>query len=706
MEGKPADGGDGFSDFIGFDGVFFSWKSESLQVMAHGGYDFMLSLATKAAAFSWWAVKSMVAVEYSSNSFRRSISVVRCLHRGKPALRISEKCSSGKLFFVVVPSLSVSGDWNEFLKLLQDLVMVRPSDPPKLIRRSFAEVVALKGLPKSGRCSSTVVDGVEMIEVFDEGVSERLDFLSKGLVLRFSEPQAVVWEAFRVWAHRQWGIPVSATFLSLGDDLWFLACGSISEVNRILELKRWSFGDVRIQMDTWIKMAGRSNVTVESGFAWVIARGIPLHLRSPDLFRQLGDFCGGFLCAEDGLNLSSIRLKVKVGGVIPDEVPLCHGCEVFPIRLEPDGWIPVARHGVKDSFVNSWKSKGVGFAVQKGSVDETTSSEFPSSSSEAEVSELAQISELDLDAPKAEKTRRRVCVRNCTFSEEKSLSLEVVGQMSEIETSQIANGVEVPFVGLKLDQLGHLVISSSSQRKDKQLGFILETMTTWTLPDNVGLSFSPIPYTFLALGLKNNDLCLFKMSSVQDEGCSPLSALNLFKPGVVLGWSTCSVSSELGEGDDSRVAAFTLEVSSLELFPCSEVVLEEEVEGQEDDGRRMCQSEKAVQEAELETSVRTVARIIQLELNGSLEEGEIAASTTCKEVIRRREKSVRLSRSERELKKLGVLSSPGSAPSYSGRQNRVLFGVWWALAAGIGQLNLLTELLGVLLPVGMSRWLR
>ncbi|CAN1158043.1 hypothetical protein LINPERHAP2_LOCUS21910 [Linum perenne] len=569
--------------------------------------------------------------EYSTNSFRRSISVVRCLHRGKPALKISEKCSSGKLFFVVIPSLSVSGDWTEFLKLLQDLVVVRSSDPPKLLSRSFAKVVALKGLPKSGRCSSTVVDGVEMIKVFDEGVSKRLDFLSKGLVLRFSEPQAVVWEAFRVWAHRQWGIPVSATFLSLGDDLWFLACGSILEVNRILAHKRWSFGDVRIQMDTWIKMAGRSNVTLESGFAWVTARGIPLHLRSPDLFRQLGDFCGGFLCAEDGLNLSSIRLKVKVGGVIPDEVPLCHGCEVFPIRLEPDGWIPVPRHGVKDSFVKSWKSKGVGFAVQKGSVDESTSSEFPSSSSEAEVLELAQMSELDLDAPKAEKTRRRVCVRDCTYSEDKSLSLEVVGQMSEIETSQIANVVEVPFVGLKLDQLGHLVISSSSQRKDKELGFILEKMTTWVLPDSVGLSFSPIPYTYLALGLRNNDLCLFKRSSVQDEGCSPLSTLNLFKPDAVLGWSTCSVSSEMGEGDDSRVVEITSEVSPLELFPCSEVFLEEEVEGHED-GRWMCHSEKAVQEAELETSVRTVARIIQLELNGSLEEGEIAASTTCKEV--------------------------------------------------------------------------
>ncbi|CAN1767293.1 hypothetical protein LINPERHAP1_LOCUS10212 [Linum perenne] len=117
-------------------------------------------------------------------------------------------------------------------------------------------------------------------------------------------------------------------------------------------------------MDAWIKTAGRSRVGVESGSAWLTARFIPLHLRSADLFRQLGAFCGGFLAAEDGFCLSSVRLKVKVRGVIPDEVPLCFGKEVFPIRLEPDGVAPVAPHGSKESFVKGWKSKGVGFSLQ------------------------------------------------------------------------------------------------------------------------------------------------------------------------------------------------------------------------------------------------------------------------------------------------------------------------------------------------------
>ncbi|CAN1148933.1 hypothetical protein LINPERHAP2_LOCUS16767, partial [Linum perenne] len=89
--------------------------------------------------------------------------------------------------------------------------------------------------------------------------------------------------------------------------------------------------------------------------------------------------------------------ELKVGGVIPDELSLCHGSEVFPIRRELEVWIPVARHGAKDSFVKSWKSKVVGFAAQKGPADETRSEVGKGDASRDVVSELtSKVSHLEI----------------------------------------------------------------------------------------------------------------------------------------------------------------------------------------------------------------------------------------------------------------------------------------------------------------------
>ncbi|CAN1825261.1 hypothetical protein LINPERHAP1_LOCUS31100 [Linum perenne] len=82
-----------------------------------------------------------------------------------------------------------------------------------------------------------------------------------------------------------------------------------------------------------------------------------------DLFRQLGECCGGFISAEDGASLSSIRWKIKGGSLIPDEILICHGSEVFPVRLEAESLSPLSGHGDKLSFFSDWRAKGKGFRV-------------------------------------------------------------------------------------------------------------------------------------------------------------------------------------------------------------------------------------------------------------------------------------------------------------------------------------------------------
>ncbi|CAN1156932.1 hypothetical protein LINPERHAP2_LOCUS21236 [Linum perenne] len=110
---------------------------------------------------------------------------------------------------------------------------------------------------------------------------------------------------------KNWGIPSGAQIWYLEDDVWLLDCATKEVVKRVLTLNRCLFGSTCIFLDGWTNGAGRSRCVYAQGRAWVLVQGIPLHLKSLELFRSLGDVCGGFLDYDDKLcPLNSVRLKI------------------------------------------------------------------------------------------------------------------------------------------------------------------------------------------------------------------------------------------------------------------------------------------------------------------------------------------------------------------------------------------------------------
>ncbi|CAI0458392.1 unnamed protein product [Linum tenue] len=99
-----------------------------------------------------------------------------------------------------------------------------------------------------------------------------------------------------------------------------IQCPSKNEVDKIIALDRWIFQGFRVFADRWIENAGRSRVQTSSGDLWIHFYGIPLHLRSRDLFHQLGMYCGEVLeVQEEGLSLNEVRVRVRPNDMIPDE---------------------------------------------------------------------------------------------------------------------------------------------------------------------------------------------------------------------------------------------------------------------------------------------------------------------------------------------------------------------------------------------------
>ncbi|CAN1157337.1 hypothetical protein LINPERHAP2_LOCUS21503 [Linum perenne] len=277
-------------------------------------------------------------------SERRRIVVARFRAKGLPILRISECCANQKVFFVDVPSDDSFGDWSSLLRFVTQVKGAGRLRGALHAGRTFAEVVGSSGIPTKGRCSFEVVDGEHRVSVSDEGLAERLSFLDRCLVLRFTGEEAVVWPDFRRWILKSWGIPSESEILPLGDGLWMLVCSSTQVVNRTLALNIVFFGKIEIKMDAWIKMAGRSSVLIESEVAWVSIRGIPLHLRSNDLVKSLGEACGVFLEAAEGSDLSSPRVKVKLRGSIPSTISVVSGAECFSVCVELEAGALIPRH--------------------------------------------------------------------------------------------------------------------------------------------------------------------------------------------------------------------------------------------------------------------------------------------------------------------------------------------------------------------------
>ncbi|CAN1139923.1 hypothetical protein LINPERHAP2_LOCUS11562 [Linum perenne] len=315
----------------------------------------------------------------SSCSFTGKRRVLRlgCFEKnGNRFLNVAEWCRNGRQFFVNIPREENSDGWPSLLKLLDDLTAELVPPPPKsppvgVVKKSFAEVVGGLGLGDSGRCSISDDAGIVVDTL---GVADRRKFLDRCLCFRFvsSKPEVVNWKIFRVWMHKNWGISSSANIWCLADDIWLLDCGSEQAVTRVIKLERCWFGATRVLLDRWTVEAGRSKYLASQNLAWVTVQGIPLHLRSLDLFQRLGEACGGFLDYDDKLcPLNSVRLKVALSSSMPTQIRVCFLEESFILKVVRESWeednrdkglgeLVVARKSGEDIIappIEDWKAR-------------------------------------------------------------------------------------------------------------------------------------------------------------------------------------------------------------------------------------------------------------------------------------------------------------------------------------------------------------
>ncbi|CAN1810026.1 hypothetical protein LINPERHAP1_LOCUS25783 [Linum perenne] len=448
-----------------------------------------------------------------------------------------------------------------------------------------------------------------------------------------------------------------------------LECASATVVKRILSLNRFSFGSFHLLIDSWTKMAGRSRVAWNSNCTWVAVKGIPLHLRSTALARCIGEVCGEFIDLADGADLSSMRVKVRIRGCLPEVIPISIGEESFPVNIVPDVNFPLTSAGSRDRcFADSLSRKGKAIALSP--LAEAGTSELPSDETQSPaIRVVGECSSSKADSPTKSNqwimlTRQKsACQTIAPIFEMGQQGMGLGFRNSESEESEClvtaerfdesGFSVEAPFLGLKLTPSGLQVGNS----------FLLWDFGGWakahetSILSLVGLGLfgsKEVNFTlereraFEVSGLIDLIRWSDSFSSLQNcrlEGCQT-QQISVLEPQLV----PTSSQHQL-ENSAHSLKSFVCNADSLGQ------VTEESVK-------------VAIEDVLLCEAVQKVASVIKLESQGSLEKGVKAAVEVCREVGRRRSCSTPLSRTERELKKLGAAPDFLSTTQKSRRGDR------------------------------------
>ncbi|CAI0383832.1 unnamed protein product [Linum tenue] len=280
------------------------------------------------------------------------IHVGKAITRKGAFLQISESVKSGRVFKILIPSSGAGKGWAIMISLLQDFFQFERLHRDRFVldsscnksgqavpaQQSYADVVKGGGFYGAGRCMIRGSGGERFIEVNKDGVEERREFLGRSLVIRFHPTTDEVFSAesahgFVIWAIKTWAIDANYGFESTNSGKWILTCPSIQQALRIKAFDQCRYKSFVMDISHWSEISLKHDV---SSARWVMVSGIPVHLKSVNLIRSIGEFCGS-LVEIDWNHWTSdvIRLGVRVVGELPERIPIRFGADCYWVKVSP-----------------------------------------------------------------------------------------------------------------------------------------------------------------------------------------------------------------------------------------------------------------------------------------------------------------------------------------------------------------------------------
>ena len=197
--------------------------------------------------------------------------------------------------------------------------------------KSFAE--AVNSSPR--RAGESV-----WLEVGENEVRGRLEHLKHCLIGRWgsvSVPPPEL-DLVRSWSRQSWEVKGKLSIAALGRGIMLFEFDQAQEAERVLARGKRSLKDNWLILDKWNPEVGCSLKNPNAVETWVRVVGLPLHFWCFEVFKSIGDGCGGFIAVDEGTKSMSelqwARILVKrVDWEVPSSVHIALGTGCFALHL-------------------------------------------------------------------------------------------------------------------------------------------------------------------------------------------------------------------------------------------------------------------------------------------------------------------------------------------------------------------------------------
>lgn len=234
--------------------------------------------------------------ERSYGGFSRRLIVHPIVLVGGFRLRLEVK-DRGRFWYVLLPEMCGSGGWVDISRKFWAFCGWKHSDGV-VDGRSFKEVAEIGGwranfvtVKEKGRrhrgCDVDVnVDSTDGI----------MSFLGRCLVGKLENGALALPSAMegQRWAQKTWKVTAGVQVSELGGASFLVSLPLVEEAQRILK-GCWNFGGRRMELVWWSPVGCRVKQGEEAE-EWVRILGLPLQFWGLEVFKGIGDFCGGFYC--------------------------------------------------------------------------------------------------------------------------------------------------------------------------------------------------------------------------------------------------------------------------------------------------------------------------------------------------------------------------------------------------------------------------
>ncbi|WMV27311.1 hypothetical protein MTR67_020696 [Solanum verrucosum] len=246
---------------------------------------------------------------------------------------------------IIIPEITFNAGWwdlaTKIEKFINGKAFKTPSKNYKMFDKEISYAETIRRSKWSSREIETAIIEEEGNTIIIDGEPDQNqnELLGRSLVGRFPEngTENPTLSEVRRWVSKNWTQTHGINIYEMGHNHFLFEFSSITVAEHILR-GRWLWMNQSIRLQWWTPTVGATQSRTKINHSWIRLVGLPLHLWSQNVFKAVGDFCGGWVKTEEETELRNhlkwARILVKNNEKpIPKEVKVAFGGHGFILQI-------------------------------------------------------------------------------------------------------------------------------------------------------------------------------------------------------------------------------------------------------------------------------------------------------------------------------------------------------------------------------------